>query len=221
MSLNYNRIARTRTTSSTQGFYGIRSGTIYLPATFHVDGYDYIAFYLGFDRLSDGQPMVEAGVSRKGGDTGWHAFVNAYGMDQDWRSAQPVLPSGATYFTMQLISEGYDAASEKYKVAFYVNDQVQHRAYVPLGSQKVRVKYVNDTYEANTDGGAGEVKYDWMRWTNMSLKTATDDTWDLWKSPDYDSITESGTFTMPAGYSPKYTIEWVYKWHEKRIKHNL
>lgn len=221
MSLNYYRVARTRTTSSNQGFYGIKSGTIYLPYVWHVDSWDYICYYLGFDRLSDGQPMVEAGISIRGNDDprGWYAFVNTIDSTQDWRSSVPVLPTDSTSFTMKLISEGYDSGRGKYAVAFYVNDTLQRRVYLDLGNQKVRCKYVNDTYEDGDTGGAGEVKYNWMRWTGMSLKTGPGETWSLWTT-SYNSITESGTFTNPPGNDPKYTIEWISQWHEKRIKHN-
>lgn len=107
----------------------------------------------------------------------------------------------------------------KYAVAFYVNDTLQRRVYLELGNQKVRCKYVNDTYEDSDTGGAGEVKYNWMRWTGMSLKTGTGKTWSLWTT-SYNSITESGTFTNPPANDPKYTIKWISQWHEKRIKHN-
>jgi len=221
MSLNYNRLARTRTTSSAQGFYGIKSSTIYLPYDWHVDGWDYICFYLGFDRLSDGQPMVEAGVSRRGNDDprGWYGFVNAIDDTQDWRSTAPILPQDCSSFTMKLISEGYDPGQGMYAVAYYVNDAFLRRVYLALGNQKVRCKYVNDTYEDSATGGTGEVSYNWMRWTGMSLKTGTSESWSLWTGA-YDAITESGTFTKPAGNDPKYTIEWITQWHEKRIKHN-
>jgi hypothetical protein len=221
MSLNYNRLARTRTISNTQGFYGIKSGTIYLPYDWHVDSWDYICFYLGFDRLSDGGSMIEAGISRRGNDDprGWYAFVNAIDDSQDWRSSTPYLAQGATSFTMKLISEGYDPNQGKYAIAFYINDNFVRRTYLNLGDQKVRCKYVNDTYEDSDSGGAGEVKYNWMRWTGMSLKTGTGENWSLWNT-SYNNITESGTFTQPSGNDPKYTIEWINQWYEKRIKHN-
>lgn len=53
----------------------------------------------------------------------------------------------------------------------------------------------------------------------MSLKTGTGENWSLWTT-SYNNITESGTFTQPSGNDPKYTIEWINQWYEKRIKHN-